>query len=417
VDAGVVTELQARGADEERGRPAPGEDPPPSKAARRRRWRRLIGSAASLLVAVALLVFALPRIVSYRGIATTVEGLSWAGIALIAATAAINLLANWYLITAALPGISLRRAGSANLASTAVANTVPGGGAVAMGVSWAMFSSWGVSGEQFTLYALVTGVWTLLAKVATPVLAVLILAGSGRVDPGFWVAALIGLLLFVLGVVALAFMLHNDRVAAWLGRFAQRVVDFVFRILRRRGPERVAQAVVGFRLRAGELVRTRGRRLTLSTIASDLAWWVVLLACLRACGVGEAQVSWERSFAAFALTRLISSVPITPGGVGVIELGLTGYLTAGVSGVTVDRVGAAVLLTRVATYLLPIPLGLVAYLSWRFRGKVRPVLDEGGGSVDDSGGGISSGDGTGEGEGEGDIRADSGADSTDDGDE
>jgi putative heme transporter len=342
-----------------------------AQAVRRRRLRRLIGSAASLIVAIALLVFALPRIVSYRGIAHTVAGLSAGGIALIAAAAALNLLANWYLITSALPGLSLRRAGSANLASTAVANTVPGGGAIAVGVSWAMFSSWGVSGEQFTLYALVTGVWTLLAKVATPVLAVLILATAGPVDSGFWLAALIGLALFVAGVVALSFVLHNDRVAAWLGRVAQRVVDVVFRVIRRPAPAHVARAVVGFRHRAGDLVRARGLRISLATTASDLAWWVVLIVCLRVCGVGAAQVSWERSFAAFALTRLISSVPITPGGVGVIELGLTGYLTSGVTGVTVDRVGAAVLLTRVATYLLPIPLGLVSYLFWRFRGRSR----------------------------------------------
>jgi putative heme transporter len=367
-DADATDAAPAADAADAPGQAAPGQAADPvavAARARRRRRRRVIGSVASLLVAVALLVFALPRLVSYRGIVHTVADLSWGGIALICGAAVLNLLANWYLITSALPGLTLRRAGGANLASTAVANTVPAGGAVAMGVSWAMLSGWGVSGEQFALYALVTGVWTLLAKVATPVLAVLILSIVEPVDRGFWAAALIGLGLFIAGIIGLYFVLHNDRVAAWIGRIAQRVANRVSRLLHRPAPEHVAPAVIGFRRRAGELIHTRGRRLTFATIASDLAWWVVLLVCLRACGVGEGQISWERSFAAFALTRLISSVPITPGGVGVIELGLTGYLTATVSGVTADRVGAAVVLTRVATYLLPIPLGIVTYLVWR----------------------------------------------------
>ena len=58
-------------------------------------------------------------------------------------------------------------------------------------------------------------------------------------------------------------------------------------------------------------------------------------------------------------------LPLTPGGVGVVEAGLTGPLIVGLPAAAVARVAAAVLLYRAVTYLLPIPLGALAYVWWR----------------------------------------------------
>ena len=103
----------------------------------------------------------------------------------------------------------------------------------------------------------------------------------------------------------------------------------------------------------------------MTTVASHLTLWLVLLACLRADGLSQAQVSWQASLAAFAFVRLLSVVPITPGGLGVVEVGLTAPLAAGLGPAGAAKVAAAVLLFRSVTYLLPIPLGAAAYLAWR----------------------------------------------------
>ena len=49
-----------------------------------------------------------------------------------------------------------------------MANTLPAGGALAMGVSWAMLSSWGISTAEYVLYTLVTGIWNVFACWACP---------------------------------------------------------------------------------------------------------------------------------------------------------------------------------------------------------------------------------------------------------
>src|SRR6185437_5446071 len=67
--------------------------------------------------------------------------------------------------------------------------------------------------------------------------------------------------------------------------------------------------------------------------------------------------------AVFAFARLLTALPFTPGGLGVIELALiTGLSAAG--GARAD-VAAAVLVFRALTYVLPIPLGALAYVFWR----------------------------------------------------
>ena len=96
----------------------------------------------------------------------------------------------------------------------------------------------------------------------------------------------------------------------------------------------------------------------------------MLLVALRAVGVPSADVSLAEAFAAWALIRIITTIPITPGGLGVVELGLTGALVS--FGGHGAGVVAAVLLYRVLTYVPPIALGGVCLLVWRRLGARDP---------------------------------------------
>jgi hypothetical protein len=93
--------------------------------------------------------------------------------------------------------------------------------------------------------------------------------------------------------------------------------------------------------------------------------WLVLLAALRGIGLSQAQVPWQTCLAAFAFVRLLTVLPITPGGLGITELGLIATLAAGAGHRATAQVTAAVLLYRAVTYLPPIPLGAIACLVWR----------------------------------------------------
>jgi putative heme transporter len=70
-------------------------------------------------------------------------------------------------------------------------------------------------------------------------------------------------------------------------------------------------------------------------------------------------------FAAFSFVRLLSALPITPGGVGLVELGYVAVLGVGLPDPVKAQILAATLLFRAITYLLPIPLGVATWLFWR----------------------------------------------------
>jgi putative heme transporter len=331
----------------------------------RRRSRKILRAVLSVALVGAIFGFALPHFASYRSVWDSLRAMTGLQVALVAGTAVISMASVWFVICAVLPSIRLRQAAVVNLGSNSVANTLPAGGALAMGVSWAMLSSWGVSTADYVLYTLVSGVWNVLARLGLPVLALLVLLTATRPDALLVAAAGVGLALLVAVAAGFGLLLRSESFAARAGRLLQRPVGACCRLARRTPPASVADSLTGFRNRASELLAARSWRISVTTVASQLALWLVLLACLRGVGLSQAQVPWQTSLAAFAFVRLLTALPITPGGLGLTELGLVTILAAGADHRVSAQVTAAVLLYRAVTYLPPIPLGALACLAWR----------------------------------------------------
>jgi uncharacterized protein (TIRG00374 family) len=343
----------------------------------RRSGREIFRSAGSVALAAAIFGFAVPHFASYRSAWTSMHAMTWAQALLVAAVAIASMVSTWIMICSVLPSIRLREAAVVNLGSNAVANTLPAGGALAMGVSWAMLSSWGVSTAEYVLYTLVSGIWNVFARLGLPVLALLVLVTAARPGAGLVAAAAVGLALLAVMVAGLSLLMRNESFAVRAGRVLQPAFAISCRVVRRPVSFDIPGSLLGFRDRASALIAARGWRITAATAASNLTLWLVLLACLRGVGLSQAQVPWQTSLAAFAFVRLLTVLPITPGGLGITELGLIAILTAGHRDGA--QVTAAVLLYRAVTYLPPIPLGAIACLTWRHAPALihaKPVLPQ-----------------------------------------
>ena len=343
----------------------------PAAQSRPGRRRKVLRSVASAALVAAIFGLALPHFASYRSVWASIENMTWPYALLVAAAAAASMASYWFLICAVLPSVRLREAAAVNLGSSAVANTLPAGGALAMGVSWAMLSSWGVSTADNVLYTLVSGIWNVFARLGLPVLALLALLTVRRPDTVLIAAGAAGLACLGAAAAGLGLLLRSEAFALRAGQLAQRTAAAACRLARRQPPSGVAGALSGFRVQARGLIAARGWRITAATVASHLLLWLVLLACLRATGLSQAQVPWQTSLAAFAFVRLLTVLPLTPGGVGITELGLVGVLAAGAGHQVSAQVAAAVLLYRAVTYLPPIPLGAVVCLVWQHMPAVR----------------------------------------------
>jgi len=333
--------------------------------ARPRPARRILRTTMSAALIVAAFGFALPHVASYRSVWASLGALSWPHAVLVGTAAVASMAAYWLTIRAVLPWIRMRQAATVSLGSNAVANTLPAGGALAMGVSWAMLSSWGLSTSGYVLYTLVTGVWNVFALLGLPVLALVVMTTASRPDALLISAAAVGLALLTAMACGLGLLLRSQAFTLRVGHALQPALVIAARLARRPPPAEAAGSLSRFRDQAGALLTTRGGRITAATVASHLTLWLVLLTCLRAVGLSQTQVPWQTSLAAFAFVRLLTALPITPGGLGITELGLVGVLATSADHKVTVQVTAAVLLYRAVTYLPSIPLGAVACLIWR----------------------------------------------------
>jgi uncharacterized protein (TIRG00374 family) len=329
----------------------------------RRKTCRYISVAVSLLIVVGIFVYAIPKFADYKDVWASITTLTPFEMGSIVLVTIFNLFTYWFANMAALPGLRLGQAAIATQTTTSVANTLPGGGAIAVGLTYTILRSWGFSGTDVALYVGVSGIWNIFIKLALPVLSIVFLVIQGRSSAAFLSAAIVGLIALAAAVGLLAAVFKSAALAGRVGRRLGRILSSARRLFHKSPVTDVGERAVRFRADTITLVGRRWLPLTLTTVLSHLALYFVLVLSLRHLGVSESELSSAEVFAVFAFGRLISALPITPGGLGVIELGYIGGLVA--AGGDKPAVVAAVLLFRTLTFGIQIPLGGFTYLIWR----------------------------------------------------
>ena len=331
----------------------------------RKRTIRIVQALLSLAIVVAIFAFAIPKIADYGKVWAILTRLTWQELALLVAATLFNLVTYWPQTVASLPGLTLGQAAVNNQTTTSIANTVPGGGVVAIGVSYAMLRSWGFPTAAIALSTLLTGIWNSFTKLAMPIVAVALLALSGGGTVALLVPALIGLAALLTAVVAFGLLMWKKALARRIGTALGTAATWLRRLVRKPPVGDWGEAAVRFRRRSNDLVASRWPALTISTLVSHIGLYLLFLLSIRLVGITAAQVSWAEVLGIFSLGRLITAAPITPGGVGVVELTyIAGLVLAGGSGVRAQAVAAS-LLFRLLTYGFQIPLGGITYLIWQ----------------------------------------------------
>jgi putative heme transporter len=334
---------------------------PPS--GRRRSWRRLVGGAATVLVVAAVFLLILPRIADYRDVWDVLLDVGWAEALLLLGATVLNLVTFAPPWMVALPGLGFRAAFMLSQASTALSMVAPAGAAVGMAGSYGLLRSWGFGAGAVALAVALTGVWNQLANLTFPIVGLALLSGVDQDHPALTTAAFVGIGVLVVVLTVFVLALSSPRRARSIGNLAARGASRVKGWFRRKPVAWDGESLAHFRRGALGLLRRRWHVLTLATLVGHLTVFLLLLVCLRVVGVSESEISWIQAFAAWSLVRILGALPITPGGVGIVEVGLSGALVAfGAS--NADAV-AATLLYRALTVLPTLGLGMLAAATWR----------------------------------------------------
>src|SRR4051812_40287071 len=134
------------------------ETPAPTTRSRKPLWRRLLPPALSVVLVGAVFFWFLPQFTSVADVWTSVRRVSWTEVTLLLLAALLNLATYQIVMVATTPGMTLRQATVSTETTTAVSNTVVGGAAISLGLTYAMNTSWGFSRSRTTVSLLVSGI-------------------------------------------------------------------------------------------------------------------------------------------------------------------------------------------------------------------------------------------------------------------
>lgn len=331
--------------------------------ARSSRRSTVIGAVVSVVVLAAVFLFLFPRFADYGAAFDQMLDLSPWWIAALVLASLVNI--GLYPLTeiAAIPRLAYRAAFMSRQAAFTISNIIPGGGAVAVATQYSILAGYRVPPVTAAAAVSADGAWTYLITLGAPSIAVGLLLIEGDSIAGFRLAAAIGLVLVIGSVAAITVILRSEEGARRLGSWAQRVVDRVYRVVKKTAPD-VTSAAMAFHTNAAEMVGARWRSLTVTNVVAQFMPFVVLGAALAGLGVLGHPVTAIEAFAAYSIALLLTMFPLTPGGLGTVDAALVALLVG--FGADSSTALAADLIWRLVWFLPQLLVGLLALGIYRW---------------------------------------------------
>jgi uncharacterized membrane protein YbhN (UPF0104 family) len=329
----------------------------------RRRRRAVLRSALGVALIVGVFAAVVPRIASYGSVAHHLASVSAPWGAALAGAAALDVLTAALPWLAVLNQLSFLGALGFTQASTALTTVLPGGAPLGMAISFGLLRRLRVTRSQAAFAVALTGIWSQVTILVYPLVGAVLVFATGRLSGS--TAAIAGASGAAGGVIVglAAAGLRSRGAALRLGGAAATVAGRIAPLLRRDPPDWSGEALVRLREEWLGVLRRRWPALTAATLANQLTAYVVFELSLRAVGISFGKLPASEAFLAWAIGRVISSLPLTPGGIGVVELGMIGTLVG--FGAPQAHVVAAVLLYRGLIIVPTLVVGAVSLLGFR----------------------------------------------------
>jgi len=261
------------------------------------------------------------------------------------------------------PGLRYRPGFVIRQTSFAISNAIPAGGAFGLAVQLAMLRSYGVTLAVATAGIAVTSLWSVLMTLTLPVMGVLAALTTGDLESQWVWVALAGLAATVVSILLLWLILRSEPSARKVGSWVQRAAAPINR--RRAEPWDASDAVLGLRNSTKDVLLSRWRWVTGSNYIVVFCQFAVLWFAIKGV-VGDAPMTLTvaGAFAAFALSRMASMIPVTPGGLGTVDAALIALLTT--FGLPQEQALAANLVWRAASFIPQVSVGVLTFVYWRW---------------------------------------------------
>jgi uncharacterized membrane protein YbhN (UPF0104 family) len=324
-------------------------------------WKLLLRHAAVVAVTGLVIYLLLPKLTRVLASWPRLAGLAPAWMVLAIAAEVASFACYFGLQRVALRTSAWFAVVTAGLTGNAVSGILPGGAAAGAALQYEMLSAAGLDTDSTASGLAAISLINVAALLALPLLALPAMLAGIAASPGLVHVGLVGIAGFVLLAAAGAVILHADWPLRGLGRAVQNLHNHVF-ARRRRPVTGLDQRFLADRDSVREVLGLHWRQALLLTTGRIGFDFGCLLFALRAT---SAHPQPSLALLAYAAAEIVALIPLTPGGLGIVEASLASLLV--LAGVPSSSAFVATLAYRLASYWLPVLAGGPAYLLFRHR--------------------------------------------------
>ena len=333
----------------------------PAAGQHRLTWKVLLRHAVVVAVAGLVIYLLLPKLTRVLASWPRLAGLAPAWMVAAVAAEVASFACYFGLQRLALRTSAWFPVVTAGLTGNAISGIVPGGSAAGAALQFEMLSAAGLDPDSTVSGLAAISLINVAALLALPALALPAMLAGIAVSPGLVHAGLVGIAGFVLLAAAGTVVLHADWPLRGLARAVQSLHNHVF--ARHRQPlTGLDKRFLADRDSVREVLGRQWRQALLLTTGRIGFDFGCLLCALRATG---AHPQPSLALLAYAAAAIVAFIPLTPGGLGLVEASLAGLLV--LAGVPSSSAFVATLAYRLASYWLPVLAGGPAYLLFRHR--------------------------------------------------
>lgn len=332
-----------------------------------------------LLLALVVHLFVIPQIGGARKALTVVGSLNPTLVVIAVVLEGLALAAYARLTQLLLPADvrpSFPVAFGTVMASTGVNHVVPGGAATTAGVNYRLLGRAGVPTDRLGFALGVQAVGSAVVLNGLLWTALIVSIPTSGFHPIYATAAAVGAVLIAISAFAVIALLRDrhrfaDAIAAWIGRLPRVESDRVRAVMLRTAEQ------LGVLASDVRLLRTVVALAAANWLLDAAALWVML----NAFGHRPQVVGL---LVAYGLANVMAAIPVSPGGLGVIEAILIPTLVG--FGTPRAEASIGVVAYRLVNFWLPIPIGAASYVAVEragggekprgFRGEVSAQITE-----------------------------------------
>ena len=330
----------------------------PSRPVRRPRFRPVGFTIKTVVFVAVVYLFILPLVPDFRAALTRLRDVEPALLVLGLALQLMSWMAYSLLTRSALgdaaKGVSRFRFFRIQMSTKALSNIVPGGNAAASALGYRLLTLSGISGPDAGFALATAGLGSAVVLNLIFWIGLLVSIPLRGVNPGYVAGALAGVVIMLLAAGLVMGLMHGqgraERILRWICAKVHVDGDAAAAVLRQIGTR--LEELIADRALLKQVVLWAA----LNWLLDAASLWVFLRAF-------NETLDLDALIVAFGLANVIAVIPITPGGLGIVDAYYIPTLVA--FGIT--RRGATLGLAsyRIAQFLFPILLGAVLYASLR----------------------------------------------------